>query len=156
MLKNLDTALKELALMLQKEVLRRMQSQINVKTGTATLIGSDLEKSVDFTNTNETDIVFSILDYWQYVAYGRRAGAKMPPMDAILGWMKKKGLGQDNSLAWAIRKAIVRDGIKPRPFIGSEYNIDDTEKVLPYLDDLFNQWADDVFNLICNSIKYFN
>ena len=54
---------------------------------------------------------------------------KLPPLSAILDWIKryrgKVGRGRnklgrfisDVSLAWAIRKAIYRRGLKPRPFI---------------------------------------
>lgn len=156
---ELHTALKELELMLREEVLRRMRSSINAKTNTPTLIGSDLEHSVATVQTSEESFAFQIADYWQYVAYGRKAGAKLPPIEAILNWIRRKGIRfegrTENQTAWAIAIAIQRDGIQGRPFMGSDYNIDDTEKVLPYLDGIFDNWAEKLFNLICDSLKYF-
>lgn len=157
---ELHQALKELELMLREEVLRRMRSSINAKTQTPTLIGSDLEHSVATVQTSEESFAFQIADYWQYVAYGRKAGAKMPPIEAILNWIRRKGIRfegrTENQTAWAIAIAIQRDGIEGRPFMGSsDYDTEDTEKVLPYLDAIFDNWAEKLFNLICDSLKYF-
>lgn len=61
---------------------------------------------------------------WKYVEYGRKPG-KMPPIDAILSWVKVKGLPRSNSapkkggklptqeqLAYAISNNIKKYGIK--------------------------------------------
>lgn len=45
----------------------------------------------------------------------------MVPIEALIKWIKKKGIqpryGQSiNSLAWAIRKSIYNVGIRPKPF----------------------------------------
>ena len=76
--------------------------------------------------------------YALFVEYGRRAG-KMPPVDEIMQWLKKKSsvrsgtksamasaaafMGRKvgdylRSLAWAIAKAISRRGSSPHPFFG--------------------------------------
>lgn len=68
--------------------------------------------------------VLNLEDYWKYVEYGRRAGAKMPPVSAILKWVQAKPvIPQPNTLtgivptqeqlAWAIAKSIQRNGIEP-------------------------------------------
>ena len=156
---ELHQALKELGLMLRDEVLRRMRSAINAKTQTPTLVGSELEKSVNTIDVEEETLAFHIADYWQYVAYGRKAGAKMPPIEAILNWIRRKGIRfegkTENQTAWTIAIAIQRDGIEGRPFMGSDYNIDDTEKVLPYLDGIFDEWSEKLFQTIIENIKYF-
>lgn len=161
MLKSLDTALKELANDIEKEVLRLLRSQIgiNSKVGANTLIGSNLESSIVTQQVSENELAFYIADYYRFVVSGRRKGAMMPPLEPILEWMKKKGLGQSNSLAYAIRKTISDEGIKARPFLGLGSGLDmedwSAEDVLPFLDDFFYKWAEDVFKLICENIKYF-
>lgn len=69
--------------------------------------------------TLRDDIIsdYFIQDYAIYVDRGRRAGAKPPPVSAIYDWMKRKKIKGNLSVAYAISKAIARDGIKPRPFI---------------------------------------
>ena len=48
--------------------------------------------------------------------------------------------------------------IKARPFIESGYlNNEDPSKVLNFLDDFFDEWADEVFKKITEEVdKYFN
>lgn len=36
------------------------------------------------------EVVITLEDYWKYVENGRRAGAKMPPIDAIAKWIEVK------------------------------------------------------------------
>lgn len=52
--------------------------------------------------------------------YGRRAGAKPPPVDAIRPWVADK-LG-DPSLAFVVARSIGRKGIKGRRFLGRAYS----------------------------------
>ena len=61
-------------------------------------------------------------DYFQWVDSGRRPRARMVPIEALISWIKKKGIqprygGTINSLAWAIRISIYKVGIMPRPYI---------------------------------------
>jgi len=54
-----------------------------------------------------------------YVEYGRRPGSRPPPMQAILRWIKLKGIGtgdpaKDRNSAFLIAKKIGRDGIRPQ------------------------------------------
>lgn len=51
--------------------------------------------------------------------YGRRAGAKPPPVDAIRPWVEDK-IG-DGSLAFVIARSIGRKGIKPHRFLKKAY-----------------------------------
>lgn len=49
--------------------------------------------------------------YAKAVHEGRRPGI-MPPVKAIEGWAKRKGLS-----AWAVAKSIEKHGTKPNPFL---------------------------------------
>jgi hypothetical protein len=102
----------------------------------------------------------SLLDYWQYVEYGRRAG-KFPPIDSIEAWIKVKGIQpmtriQTNimrrtqhrgsirrndgripsirSLAYLIGRKIKEEGIQPRPILATA--LDDT---LQRFDEAINE-----------------
>lgn len=76
--------------------------------------------------------------YAAYVEYGRRAG-KMPPVDELREWVRKKRSGMSaatdamkaaavftkktynqmlDSLAWAVAISIKRRGTRPHPFFG--------------------------------------
>jgi len=79
--------------------------------------------------------------YAKYVNYGRRAGAKMPPIEPIMEWAKSRGLPQwrtssgkymsNESRAWLISRKIGRDGIKPIPFFDIFFdNVGELEKAL--------------------------
>ncbi|MEE1069825.1 MAG: hypothetical protein U0K81_05050 [Paludibacteraceae bacterium] len=65
----------------------------------------------------------SLLHYWKYVEYGRRAGGKMPPISAIERWIRvRKIVPYANNgrvptikqLAYLIAHKIAVEGIKPR------------------------------------------
>jgi hypothetical protein len=86
---------------------------------------------VDFTTDG---IKIDIPQHAQWMDSGRRAGAKRVPISALINWLKryrvvsrdkktgkyqKSAEGSINSTAWAIQKAIFKNGIKPRPFIES-------------------------------------
>lgn len=87
----------------------------------------DLIKSVRGEVVIEGDIysaVLNVADYYKYVEWGRRKGARMPPVDAILKWVQVKPvIPQPNALsgrvptqrqlAWAIAKSIQQNGIPP-------------------------------------------
>ena len=80
-------------------------------------------------------ISISLEEYWRYIEYGRRAGAKMPPLDAIEKWIKVKHIlprpltlksGKSvvptiPQLSFLIARKIGRDGIRPRPFFKQSF-----------------------------------
>lgn len=124
---------------------------INEKVGRNTLVGSDIYKSLSVAATNDGDLVFDIIlnDYLVYIENGRRKGAKMPPVEPIVRWARKHGIPTDNSTIFLIRRAISRDGIKPRPFM------------VYVMEDIDREWdenlADELFNKIMQEIeKFFN
>ena len=69
----------------------------------------------------DNDFQIKFNDYIHYVDSGRRAGAKPPPVKPILDWIHRKGITPTNitqeRLAYAISRAIGRNGIKSRPFL---------------------------------------
>ena len=97
------------------------------------------------------NIVIQLLlnDYVQYIERGRKAGSKFPPIEAIRKWAKKKLGKEDNSTIFLIRRKIVEDGIKPRPFM---------YKVLETIDSKWDgEWSSDLFNELTKIIdEFFN
>jgi hypothetical protein len=90
--------------------------------------------NISYTISGRNLVSIQIPAYAEWVDKGRRpygvdAGRIVntpPPFGAILAWVKRKRIRgrdkrgrfiRDADLAWAIRTAIARKGIKPRPFI---------------------------------------
>ena len=73
--------------------------------------------------------------YAYYVENGRRAG-KMPPVDEIAQWFKKKhriaDMKEALSRAWGLAKRIAREGTQPHPFFkpAIESTKKDVEQIL--------------------------
>lgn len=77
--------------------------------------------------------------YAEFVEYGRKSG-KMPPVDVIYQWVKRKGRTRNSALkaaaafthksedalarqaAWAIAKDIAKKGTRPHPFLKPAYD----------------------------------
>lgn len=124
---------------------------INQKVGTNTLVDSNIYKTLSVKATNDGDLIFDIIlnDYITYIESGRRKGAKMPPVAPIVAWARKKGIPTDNSTIFLIRRAISRDGIKPRPVL--QYVFDEVDR------EWDDSLADKLFNQITEIIdKFFN
>lgn len=164
---DLKTALDELAKDIKEQVLANLRGKdgVNAKTGTNTLIGSKLEKSIDTKVMGDNMIVFQIADYYTYVVGGRRKGwGSAPPVGFVEGvtrWVREKGIRfngkTETQTIWACIHSIVKKGIRPRPFIGNGYINDDPSYVLPFLDSFFEEWADDVFEEIVKMLDtHFN
>lgn len=100
-----------------------------------------LYKTIDYTITAQNDsylVIINLEDYWKYIEKGRRAGAKMPPVEAIENWIKvrkilprpvalksgKQRVPTVQQLAYVIARSISRKGIAPRPFMRE--SIEDT------------------------------
>lgn len=123
---------------------------INDKVGKNTIApDSDLYKQLQVKSRDDGDVVYDIMlnDYLVFIESGRRAGAKFPPVEPIVRWAKKRGIPTDNSTIFLIRRAISRDGIKPRPFLAY---------IFEELDNRWNStWADNIFNKIMEQIDNF-
>ena len=110
---------------------------------------SDIYKNLQVKATNDGDLVFDIIlnDYLKFIESGRRKGADMPPVEAIVEWAKKHDIPTDNSTIFLIRRAISRDGIAPRPFM---------DKVFEDIDDVWDKnLADELFDEIMIMINDF-
>ena len=124
---------------------------INDKVGRNTLVDSNIYKTLSVKATNDGDLIFDIIlnDYLTFIESGRRKGAKFPPVEPIVKWARSRGIPTDNSTIFLIRRAISRDGIKPRPFMAH------------VMEEIDREWddslADELFNKIISEIdKYFN
>ena len=159
------TAINELAQMVKQEVLRRIhQYGYNARAGKNTLEGSELERSIDV-KVSDDKFVFQLADYFEFVVRGWRRTGNYPGtmnrfVENLTAWVRRKGIRfggkTENQVVWAILKSIWMRGIEPRPFL----NWDDSQDpalIIPFLDDYFNNWADDVWNKITEELdKYFN
>lgn len=65
---------------------------------------------------------FSDVAQASVMEHGRRPGAPMPPVDAILEWLPYRGIEQKRSIAFAIAMKIARDGIEPRHIAEHAFN----------------------------------
>ena len=123
---------------------------INEKVGRNTIApGSELYKTLKVVATNNGDIVYDLMlnDYLVFIESGRRAGAKFPPVEPIVRWARSRGIPTDNNTIYLIRRAISRDGIKPRPFMAY---------IFEEMDERWdNEWSDEIFNKIMEIIDNF-
>lgn len=115
-----------------------MATSVNHKSGTS-LKDSDIYKSAQVKATNDGDLFFDIIlnDYITYIESGRRKGAKFPPVQPIIDWARKRGIPTDNSTIFLIRRAIARDGIRPRPIMAQVFDFCDEEWDKRMADRLF-------------------
>lgn len=119
---------------------------INQKVGTNTLVGSNIYKSLSIRATHDGDLVFDIIlnDYIVFIESGRRKGAKMPPVEPIIRWARSRGIPTDNSTIFLIRRAISREGIRPRPILQYVFEEVDREWDEKLADKLFNKIMEEV------------
>ena len=80
-------------------------------------------------------ISVSLADYWKYIENGRRAGAKMPPLDVIEKWIDVKQIKPHSmtlksgktviptppQLPFLIARSIGRRGIAPKPLFQKSF-----------------------------------
>lgn len=100
--------------------------------------GSDLldDSRIDVQN-NFFLLVFP--DYVEYINSGRRAGAKMPPSDAIIQWCREKGIPTDNNTIWRIRQGIAKQGIAARPVLDQIFELAENEWMTDWADRVFKE-----------------
>lgn len=121
---------------------------INQKVGRNTLTSSQIYKTLSVKATNDGDLIFDIVlnDYITFIESGRRKGAKFPPVEPIVRWARSRGIPTDNSTIFLIRRAISRDGIKPRPIMQYVFEEVDREWDEQLADELFNKIMDLIDN----------
>lgn len=166
---ELKDALKELADKVKNEILKRLHSSVGVnpRVGRNTLVGSELEQSIDVYASGDDTLVFVIADHYEYVVQGRKAGWKNRPpkppgiIHGITQWVRSKGIRfngcSETDVIWYVLESLEVRDIAARPFINSgQLNDEDPSKILPFLDAFFDEWADDMFKLITEKLdKYF-
>ena len=93
-----------------------------------------LSYSVKMNNTSWL-ISISLEEYWKYIEAGRRAGAKMPPLDVIEKWINVKQIIPHSmtlksgktviptipQLSFLIARSIGRRGIAPKPLFKNSF-----------------------------------
>lgn len=149
---SLDRVIKAIAndILSIARMILESNNLINEKVGRNTIApDSELYKTLQVKATNDGDIVFDLMlnDYLVFIESGRRAGAKFPPVEPIVRWARKRGIPTDNSTIYLIRRAISRDGIRPRPFMAYIF-----EEMDERWDD---NWADSIFDKIMEQIDNF-
>lgn len=82
-------------------------------------------------------------DYMDYVNTGRRPGT-YPPPEAIAQWCAENSLPTDNSTVFLISRSIFNNGIQPRPF---------ADDALEEIDDIWDEWAEKIFEAISDNIE---
>ena len=134
-----------------KDIMKLVHAVMEGQDLASNKTSSDIYKNLQVNATNDGDLVFDIIlnDYLKFIESGRRKGADMPPVEAIVEWAKKHGIPTDNGTIYLIRRAISRDGIAPRPFM---------DKVFSDIDDVWDKdWADELFDEIMKLItEFFN
>lgn len=78
---------------------------------------SNFVKSLDVVPnpTDEALVQVLIPSYIKYIESGRAPHVTKVPVRALVEWVNEKHLPTDNSFIFAVRQAIWRDGIAPRP-----------------------------------------
>lgn len=160
---ELRKALQELADQIKAEVRRRMEGPIgiNERVGRNTLVDSDLYKELDAKAIDDNTIVFSILQHWEYVALGWKHTGRFPGtrdqfLQNLSDWIRRKGIrfkGMTHTqMVYVIYRKINMQGIKARPFLTYD-PAEDPSVIMPFLNDFFDKWADDVFEEITKEIN---
>lgn len=158
-------ALEELAKSVKQILEERIRRYgVNPKTGTNTLIGSELEKSLQIKPT-EDGLALQIASYWEFISRGWKRTGNYPGTMSLFvknidDWVRRKGirLGNltQNQMVWAIITSIMNNGLRERPFMIYD-DEGDLSKMIPELDAAVDKWFDHLWSLIVKEIdKFFN
>ena len=162
---DLQKALKELCDEVKQILKYRIAHYgVNPKTGTNTLEGSELEKSIEIKPT-ENGISLQIADYWEFVALGwhrthRFQGTMNQFVKNIDDWVRRKGISVPNmtqsQLVFVIIRNIMNNGLRERPFLVYDPE-GDLSKMIPELENIMDDWFENLFAAITLDLdKYFN
>lgn len=137
---------------------------VNPKTGTNTLQGSELEKSIDI-RPLENGFALSIADYWEFVSLGwhrshRFEGTMNQFVRNIDYWIRRKGIRLGNltqaQMVFVIIRNIMNNGLRERPFM--KYDPEgDLTVMIPELENILDDWFENLFAAITEDLdKYFS
>lgn len=154
------TALSQLALDVKKILEDRIRRYgVNPKTGTNTLVGSELEKSLQVYPT-EDGLALQVASYWEFVARGWKRTHNYPGTMSLFvrnvdDWVRRKHIRFGNltqsQIVWAVVISIMKNGLKERPFM--VYDDDgDLSRMIPELDAAVDKWFDILWNVIIEEI----
>lgn len=147
MLDRILKAIKDDILALFKLILDDKRFGNNTKINMNTLKDSNLQKEA---RVDYKDNIFILYynDYLEWIESGRKKKARKVPVKALVEWAIERRIDTDNETIYAIREAIYRDGIPPRPILS------------PFSDELdkqWEEWSEKIFEAISERlITYFN
>lgn len=154
---NIKEALEEIVKDVREIILFILSSEVAVNNKTpnrwvhhpVSLEDSHIAQDLQVKKGDIGIVEFFLNEEIKWVESGRRAGARRPPIDALVGWATEHNIDTDNKTLWAISTAIARDGISPRPILSNIWDMVDG-----YWSD---DWADRLFNDIIKELdEYFN
>lgn len=139
---------------------------VNPKTGSNTLMNSNLENSIKITQ-NENDatvsVALQIVDYWEFISRGWKKTGNYPGTMSkfvanITDWVRRKNIRfegkTENQTVWLIINNIMKNGLKARPFM--VYNKEgDITQMLPELAAYIDKWFDSLFEDIINDVNIY-
>ena len=95
----------------------------------------------------------TIPQYGIYVDKGRKPGAKMPPVQPIIEWVRVKRIKTPQitteQMGWAIAKSIAKKGIRPKPFIQNSIDF----VLANFTEELTQAGAEDINNIVIAEFK---
>lgn len=158
-------AFQELADHMKEMVRQRIEQYgVNPRTGTNTLQGSDLEKSIVI-EPMRNGVKLTINAYWIFVARGwertgNYGGTFHLFVENLTEWVRKKnirfGKMKENQIVWAVLNNIWNNGIKARPFMVYD-DEGDLTNMIPTLEAYIDGWLDELVEIIITDLnKYFN
>ena len=157
------TALNQLAQDIKKILEDRIRRYgVNPKTGTNTLVGSELERSLQVYPT-EDGLALQVASYWEFVARGWKRTHNYPGTMSLFvrnvdDWVRRKHIRLGNltqsQIVWAIVMSIMKNGLRERPFMIYD-DEGDLSKMIPELDATVDKWFDILWNMIIEEIDKF-
>jgi hypothetical protein len=133
-----------------KEIRNELMAGTKVIMETWKLGDSDMIKDSTW-EFEDNAFIYYALDYFKWVALGRKPRARKVPVEALIKWLKKKGIeprGKQtyNSLAFAIQNGIYKSGIKARNFV---------DPIVEFSLDTLSEFIAEEFSiLICDELVY--
>ena len=141
------SAFKDFAEEIKAIVMSMMEERgVNEKINENTLVNSHIYNELKTNNPSFELIEFFINDYVKFIESGRRPGAKMPPIEALVPWARERGISTDNRTLYAIARSIAIEGIKPRLFLDDSFEM---------LDKYWDSFSDDLFGILTGELDEF-